>query len=39
MNQELVWLGWTGLHMTPWKVIGLIGALMFGTASVAAAAP
>lgn len=30
MNQELVWLAWTGLHMTPWKVIGLTGALMFG---------
>ncbi|HXH01009.1 MAG TPA: lipid-A-disaccharide synthase N-terminal domain-containing protein [Xanthomonadaceae bacterium] len=31
MNQELVWLSWTGLHVTPWKVIGLTGALMFGT--------
>ena len=30
MYQELVWLGSTGKHMTPWKVIGLIGALMFG---------
>ena len=25
-----VWLGWTGLHMTPWKLIGLTGAAMFG---------
>jgi len=31
MNQELVWLSWTGLHVTPWKAIGLTGALMFGT--------
>ena len=30
MNQEILWLGWTGLHMTPWKLIGLAGALMFG---------
>ena len=30
MNQELLWLGWTGLHMTPWKLIGMTGALMFG---------
>ncbi|HLM52375.1 MAG TPA: lipid-A-disaccharide synthase N-terminal domain-containing protein [Pseudoxanthomonas sp.] len=30
MNQELTWLAWTGLHMTPWKLIGLTGALMFG---------
>ena len=30
MNQEILWLGWTGVHMTPWKLIGLLGALMFG---------
>jgi lipid-A-disaccharide synthase-like uncharacterized protein len=30
MNQEILWLGWTGVHMTPWKLIGLMGALMFG---------
>ena len=30
MDQELVWLGWTGLHMTPWKLIGLTGAGLFG---------
>ena len=30
MNQEIVWLGWTGLHMTPWKLIGLTGSAMFG---------
>jgi lipid-A-disaccharide synthase-like uncharacterized protein len=30
MNQELTWLAWTGLHMTPWKLIGLTGASMFG---------
>ena len=22
MNQEILWLSWTGLHMTPWKLIG-----------------
>ena len=30
MNQELLWLAWTGIHVTPWKLIGLTGALMFG---------
>lgn len=29
MNAELVWLSWTGLHVTPWKLIGYTGALMF----------
>jgi lipid-A-disaccharide synthase-like uncharacterized protein len=31
MNAPLPWLAWTGLHMSPWKLIGLTGALMFGT--------
>lgn len=30
LDQEILWLGWTGLHMTPWKLIGLAGAAMFG---------
>lgn len=30
MNQEIVWLSWTGIHVTPWKLIGYTGALMFG---------
>ncbi|MGH8080964.1 MAG: lipid-A-disaccharide synthase N-terminal domain-containing protein [Lysobacter sp.] len=30
MNSPIAWLAWTGLHMSPWKLIGLIGALMFG---------
>ena len=30
MNQELLWLSWSGLHVTPWKLIGYTGALMFG---------
>ena len=30
MNAELVWLAWTGLHVTPWKLIGYGGALLFG---------
>jgi len=30
MNSEIAGLAWTGLHMTPWKLIGLTGALMFG---------
>ena len=29
MNEEIVWLAWSGLHVTPWKLIGLTGALMF----------
>ncbi len=29
MNAPIVWLEWTGLHMSPWKLIGLTGALMF----------
>ena len=30
MNAPVAWLAWTGLHMSPWKLIGLTGALMFG---------
>lgn len=30
MNSPIPWLVWTGLHMSPWKLIGLLGALMFG---------
>ena len=30
MNSPVAWLAWTGLHMSPWKLIGLTGALMFG---------
>ena len=30
MNSPVPWLVWTGLHMSPWKLIGLTGALMFG---------
>jgi len=30
VNSEIAWLAWTGVHLTPWKVIGLTGALMFG---------
>ena len=29
MNQEIATLAWTGLHVTPWKLIGLTGASMF----------
>lgn len=29
MNAPLAWLEWTGVHMSPWKLIGLTGALMF----------
>jgi len=29
MNSEIAGLAWTGLHMTPWKLIGLAGAFMF----------
>ena len=31
MNEELLWLSWTGLHVTLWKLIGYTGALLFGT--------
>jgi lipid-A-disaccharide synthase-like uncharacterized protein len=30
MNSPIEWLEWTGLYMSPWKLIGLTGALMFG---------
>jgi len=30
MNTPLEWLEWTGVHLSPWKLIGLTGALMFG---------
>ena len=30
MNSHIEWLAWTGLHASPWKLIGLTGALMFG---------
>ena len=30
MNSPLIWLEWTGIYMSPWKLIGLAGALMFG---------
>jgi lipid-A-disaccharide synthase-like uncharacterized protein len=30
MNNEILWLEWTGLHVTAWKLIGYTGALMFG---------
>ena len=30
MNVPIDGLLWTGLHITPWKLIGYVGALMFG---------
>ena len=30
MNAHLEWLSWTGLHLTPWKLMGLVGATLFG---------
>ena len=30
MNEQILWLGFLGLHITPWKLIGYTGALMFG---------
>ena len=29
MNTSIAWLEWTGVHMSPWKIIGLTGALLF----------
>ena len=31
MDAPIAWLAWTGLHLSPWKVIGLAGASMFGS--------
>jgi len=30
VNEQIVWLSGFGVHITPWKLIGLTGALMFG---------
>jgi lipid-A-disaccharide synthase-like uncharacterized protein len=30
VNAQIVWLSGFGIHMTAWKLIGLVGALMFG---------
>ena len=30
MDRPIAWLDWTGIHMSPWKLVGWIGALMFG---------
>lgn len=30
MNAAIPWLEWTGLHLSPWKLIGLTGATLFG---------
>ncbi len=30
LNTQVAWLEWTGIHLSPWKLIGLTGALMFG---------
>ena len=30
MNAPIAWLAWSGLHVTPWKVIGYVGTFMFG---------
>ena len=30
MNEQILWLSGFGVHMTPWKLIGMVGALMFG---------
>ena len=29
MNTPIPWLAWTGLHASPWKLIGWVGAGMF----------
>lgn len=31
MDTDIAWLAWTGLYLSPWKIIGLTGALMFGS--------
>ncbi len=29
MNDPITWLAWTGVVVTPWKLIGYVGTLMF----------
>jgi lipid-A-disaccharide synthase-like uncharacterized protein len=29
-DATIVWLEWTGVHITVWKLVGYTGALMFG---------
>lgn len=29
MDTPIVWLAWTGIAVTPWKVVGYCGALLF----------
>jgi lipid-A-disaccharide synthase-like uncharacterized protein len=31
VNEQVYWLSGFGVHVTPWKVIGLTGALLFGS--------
>lgn len=31
MDAPIAWLAWTGLYLSPWKLIGLTGASMFGS--------
>src|SRR3546814_9785934 len=30
MTTAITWLEWTGVHRSPWRLLGLTGALMFG---------
>ena len=30
MNDPIAWLAWSGLTVTPWKLIGYTGTLLFG---------
>lgn len=29
LNTPIHWLAWTGLHASPWKILGLLGAGLF----------
>lgn len=29
MDEQILWLAFTGIHVTPWKLIGYTGALLF----------
>jgi lipid-A-disaccharide synthase-like uncharacterized protein len=31
MNSEITWLAWSGIHVTPWKLVGYTGAMMFAS--------
>lgn len=39
LDNPILWLEWTGIYITGWKLIGYIGALMFGGAGWFSSSP